>query len=189
MRQAGYRSSDYEIVMQNYPSPLAPGRRLRYAENQVERGAVGGVGGCPFFDRDANKAQTLMLATINGSVRRAVRLSQLPNIHRLDLTDAYIGSRLCEKGAHQLQETELATWEARGAVNKLEWVNMIYLPPLHPEPWETRESLHPNYWGQLALRNCVRKSVDGSTAQGGRCVNAGRGLTARGEPHLRLRRH
>jgi len=189
MRQAGYRSSDYDIVMQNYPSPLAPARRLRYAENQAERWAVGGVGGCPFFDRDAKKAQTLMLATINESVRRAVRQSQLLNIHRLDLTRAYVGSRLCEKGSHQLQETDLASWNSAGAVNQLEWVNMIYLPPLHPRPWQVQESLHPNYWGQLALRNCVRKVVHGPAASGGRCVNTAPGLTARDEPHMRLRPH
>jgi hypothetical protein len=189
MRQAGYRRSDYDIVVQNYPSPLAPGKQLRYAENQVERGAGAGIGGCPFFDRDADKAQTLMLATINDSVRRAVRHSNLSNIHRLDLTRAYVGSRLCEKGSHQLQETDLATWQAPGAVDQLEWVNMIYLPPAHPRPWQTQESLHPNYWGQLALRNCVRKAVKGPGADGGRCVHTAPGLTRRGEPHMRLRDH
>jgi hypothetical protein len=189
MRQAGYRRSDYDIVMQNYPSPLAPAKRLRYAENQVERGAVGGIGGCPFFDRDANKAQTLMLGTINDSVRRAVRHSRLPNIHRIDLTDAYVGSRLCERRSHQLQETELESWRERGAVNQLEWVNMIYLPPAHPRPWQTQESLHPNYWGQLALRNCVRDAVEGPGATGGRCVQVAPGLNSRGEPRTRLRDH
>ena len=187
MRQAGYRRSDYDMVVQNYPSPLAPAKRLRYAENQVERGAVGGIGGCPFFDRDANKAQTLMLGTINASVRRAVRHSGLTNIHRLNLTRAYVGSRLCEKRSHQLQETELESWRARGAVNQLEWVNMIYLPPAHPAPWQTQESLHPNYWGQLALRNCVRQAVRGPGADGGRCVHTASGLTARGERHMRVR--
>lgn len=188
MRQAGYRMRTYDIVVQNYPSPLAPAKRLRYAENKAERGAVGGIGGCPFFDKDANKAQTLMLATINGSVRRAVRHSGLANIHRINLTRAYVGSRLCEKGAHQLQETNLASWRGRGAVNKLEWVTMIYLPPLHPAPWQIQESLHPNYWGQLALRNCVRQSVAGPGARGGRCVRVGPGLTDAGEPRMRLRR-
>lgn len=189
MRQAGYRPRQYSILVQNYPSPLAPAKRLRYAENQAERGAVGGIGGCPFFDRDANAAQTLMLATINGSVRRAVRHADLRTTHRLDLTRAYLGSRLCEQGSHQLQETELTSWRDKGAVNQLEWVNMIYLPPLHPAPWQTQESLHPNYWGQLALRSCVRQSVAGPGARGGRCLRAGPGLTVAGEPRMRLRRH
>jgi len=183
MKRAGYGLRDYEIVVQNYPSPLPPGRKIRYAENQVRRGAVGG---CPFFDEDADAAQSLMLDTINGSVRRAMRRTDLPNIQLMDLSRAYVGSRLCERGAHQIQGTDLATWRERGAVNKLEWVNMVYVPPMHPAPWHIKESIHPNYWGQLAMRSCVRQAVAGKGAHGGMCLQVAPGLSDRDEPRMRL---
>jgi hypothetical protein len=49
-----------------------------------------------------------------------------------------------------------------------------------------QESLHPNYWGELALRNCVRQAYNGGTPRGGTCTIASSGLTSRGEPNMAL---
>ena len=43
-------------------------------------------------------------------------------------------------------------------------------------PYQLQETLHPNYWGQLALRNCVRQAYNGGAPRGGTCTIAGTGL-------------
>jgi hypothetical protein len=49
-----------------------------------------------------------------------------------------------------------------------------------------QESLHPNYWGQKALRNCVRQAYNGGAPRSGTCAIATSGLTSRGEPNMIL---
>jgi len=85
----------------------------------------------------------------------------------------------------QIQETTLSSWRDTGAVNQLEWVNQLYLNK--PRPWQLQESIHPNYWGQLALRSCLRQAVAGPGTRSGTCRNLGPGLTDRGEPRVALR--
>lgn len=182
MKRAGYRPSQWTLVVQDYPSPLAPGGDLRYRQNQHDRLDVGG---CPFFSRDATAAQTLLLGNIRSSINQAVRDADLSNTARLRLKPLYFGHRLCERGANQIQETTLSSWQDQGAVDQLEWVNMLYADK--PPPWQLQESIHPNYWGQLALRSCLRQVVAGAGTRGGTCHNTGPGLTERGEPHVRLR--
>jgi len=52
-------------------------------------------------------------------------------------------------------------------------------------PYQVQEPLHPNYWGQLALRNCVRQAYAGGAPRGGTCVH-GTGLNSLGEPNASL---
>ena len=182
MRAAGYRPRQWTLVVQDYPSPLASGSELRYPENSNDRLTVGG---CPFFDKDADAAQTLLLGNINHSVGRAVRHAGLSNTRMLHLRPLFYGSRLCGKGARQIQETTLSSWRDTGAVDQLEWVNQLYLNK--PRPWQLQESIHPNYWGQLALRSCLRQAVAGPGTRSGTCRNLGPGLTDRGEPRVALR--
>ena len=53
-------------------------------------------------------------------------------------------------------------------------------------PYQVQESLHPNYWGQLALRNCMRQAYNDGSPRGGTCTIAGPGLNAQGEPRMIL---
>ena len=54
-----------------------------------------------------------------------------------------------------------------GAVDKTEWVQQIRtLTTLFP-PYQLQEDGHPNYWGQLALRNCFRQAYNGGAPRGG----------------------
>jgi hypothetical protein len=46
--------------------------------------------------------------------------------------------------------------------------------------------MHPSYWGQLALRNCLRLAYNGGAVRGGRCTIAGTGLNSFGEPRMVL---
>ena len=47
-------------------------------------------------------------------------------------------------------------------------------PPVG-SPYYVQESLHPNYWAQLATRSCVRQAWNGGTPRGGACTIGGTG--------------
>lgn len=47
--------------------------------------------------------------------------------------------------------------------------------------YSIQELLHPNYWGQLARRNCLRQVYNHGAVRSGSCT-AGAGLTPAGEP-------
>ncbi len=181
MRRADYAASDYRLVVLTYPSPIPPGDQLRYAQDQRYR-----VGGCPLFAADATWANDVALTTINGAVSEAARGSGLENVEVLDVSQAFVGHRLCEQGAHQLEETGLANWHAPAAVDQLEWVNKIYFTIA---PWQIQESLHPGYWGMAAERACVRLLLETSPGDGPisshQCVGDGTGLR-NGAPAMRL---
>jgi hypothetical protein len=53
-------------------------------------------------------------------------------------------------------------------------------------PYQVQESLHPNYWGQKALRSCVRQAYNGGAPRSGTCTIAGTGLNGLGEPNMAL---
>ena len=74
-----------------------------------------------------------------------------------------------------------------GAVDKTEWVQQIRtLTTLFP-PYQLQEDAHPNYWGQLALRNCFRQAYNGGAPRGGTC-SRGTGLNAQGRAEHDARR-
>ena len=52
-------------------------------------------------------------------------------------------------------------------------------------PYYIQESLHPNYWAQLATRSCVRQAWNGGAPRSGTCSIAGTGLV-NGEPRMSL---
>ena len=177
MRRAGYASSDYRLLVLTYPSPIPPGGQLRYAEDRRYT-----VGGCPLFAADATWANDTVLTTINGAVTDAVHSIGAGNVSVLDLSRALVGHRLCERGAHQLQETSLANWRAPGAAGRLEWVNKVYFSFA---PWQFQESLHPDYWGMAAERACVMLVLEAEAKPSYRCVGDGSALRHHA-PSMRL---
>jgi hypothetical protein len=183
MANAGYSSADYTLLVQTYSSPIPRGSGIRYPETGLTRQSVGG---CGLWNRDADWANDWVLPTLNGSVRHAMETSGIPNVALLDMSDALVGRRLCERGVGLLEETGLASWRSLGAVDRTEWVSQVRTVTT-AGAYELQEAGHPSYWGQLALRNCLRQAVAGSTPRGGRCVIGGWGLTWRGEPVMVLR--
>ncbi|MHB8243317.1 MAG: SGNH/GDSL hydrolase family protein, partial [Solirubrobacteraceae bacterium] len=61
MTNAGYSSSQYTILVQNYPSPIPNGSEFRYTQSGYSRQFTGG---CGFWNTDANYANATMLPTI-----------------------------------------------------------------------------------------------------------------------------
>jgi hypothetical protein len=183
MVNAGYSTSQYTIVVQNYPSPIPNGSGFRYAQSGYTRQTTGG---CGFWNEDANKANSLMLPTIDGSVFKAAEETGLTNIKKMDISAAFNGHRLCEKGVGLLEEEGLSSWSQAEAVNKTEWVNQVRTVSALSPPYEIQEDLHPNYWAQLALRNCLTQAYNAGTPKGGACTVSGKGLNSAGEPNMSL---
>ncbi|HEV7882768.1 MAG TPA: hypothetical protein VGO81_04320, partial [Solirubrobacteraceae bacterium] len=73
-----------------------------------------------------------------------------------------------------------------GAVDKTEWVEQIRTITTIFGPYDIQEASHASYWGQLAMRNCLRLAYNNGTVRGGRCVREANGLTSAGEPRMKL---
>jgi hypothetical protein len=183
MGNAGYSSSQYTILVQDYPSPIPGGSGFRYSQSGYTRQAVGG---CGFWNKDANYANEKMLPTIDGAVMGAASAAGLSNVKTLELSSAFNGRRLCEKGVGLLEEEGLSSWRGAGAVDKSEWINQIRTITAIFPPYEIQEDIHPNYWGQLALRNCVTQAYNAGAPKGGTCTIAATGLNSAGEPNMSL---
>jgi hypothetical protein len=183
MSNAGYADSQYAITVQDYESPLPNGSGFRYGESGYTRQ---NTGGCGFWNNDANWANSTALPTINGAVKGAAADTGLSNIRILELQGAFNGRRLCENTVGLLEEKGLSSWTNAGAVDKTEWINQIRTISTVFGPYQLQESLHPNYWGQKALRSCVRQAYNGGAPRSGTCTIAGTGLNSLGEPNMAL---
>jgi hypothetical protein len=184
MTNAGYTSGQYTVLVQNYPSPIPSGAGFRYAQKGYTRQTVGG---CGFWNHDADEANATMLPTISGAVFKGAEEALLSNLKTMNVSSAFNGRRLCEKGVGLLEEEGLSTWKSTGAVNKTEWVNQVRTITAIFPPYEIQEDLHPNYWAQLALRNCVTQAYNAGTPKGGTCTISGEGVNSAGEPNMLLK--
>ena len=198
MQNAGYADSAYKIMVQLYPSPIPHYNAMRYPDSGYVRQSQGG---CGIHDVDLDWLNDTGLLTINNSVKAAITASALTNVVTLDNTFAFVGHRLCESSDKLLEDQGgFPSWMFPGSVDNSEWVNQIRItqaladkyPLLAPflnsgGPYALQEDFHPNYWGQLALRSCLRQayarfvaqSSSGSTAV---CELQSIGMTANGEP-------
>jgi hypothetical protein len=184
MRNAGYADTQWNMVVQTYPSPIPNGSGFRYGQSGYTRQSTGG---CGFWNADADWANSYALPTINNTVTGAISQAGLTNAKVLNLANTFAGRRLCESGVGLYEEVGIANWQSAGAVDKTEWVNQIRTVSTccSSSPYYIQESLHPNYWGQLAVRSCVRQAYNGGTPRGGTCTRTGAGLL-NGEPRMTL---
>ena len=184
MTNAGYNASQYTILAQTYWSPIPRGSGFRYPETGYTRQTVGG---CGVWNRDADWANDTVVTTMNDTTRNAVGQSGLTNAKILDMANSLVGRRLCENTVGLLEEQGVSTWQSRGAVDKTEWVSQIRTSSTIGGPYQLQEDGHASYWGQKAMRNCLRQAYNGGTIRGGSCVIDRKGLNAQGEPLMALR--
>ena len=184
MSDAGYSTSQYTIVAQTYWSPIPRGSGFRYPESGWTRQSIGG---CGTWNRDADWANDIVVTAMNNSVKNGSAAAGLPNVVTLDLVGSLVGRRLCENTVGLLEETGTASWQSAGAVDRSEWVAQIRTVTTIVGPYQLQESGHASYWGQLAMRNCLRQAYNGGAVRGGKCVRSANGLTAQGEPVMALR--
>lgn len=182
MRNAGYADSAWTLEVQNYPSPIPASSGFRYSQSGYTRQSTGG---CGFWNADADYANNTILATINSTVSDAITASGLTNAKLLNVSSAFNGRRLCETGVDLVENTGVGSWKGTGAVDKSEWINQIRTVSTAGSDYYIQESIHPNYWGQLALRDCLRQAYNGGTPKAGTCSH-GTGLNSSGEPVMTL---
>jgi hypothetical protein len=181
MANAGYTNVPYSILAQTYTSPIPYSSGFRYPETGWTRQSVGG---CGVWNRDANWARDTVVRTFNDTIRNAV--TGLANVRVLDAEMAFNGRRLCENTVGLLEERGIANWTTAGAVDVTEWVSQIRTVTTIFGPYQLQEGGHPSYWGQLALRNCLRLAYNDGAVRGGRCTRSGNGLNGRGEPVMAI---
>ena len=194
MRAAGYPDSYWSLLVQTYPSPLPPGGSIRYGQIGYARF----TNGCPFWDADASWANNTALPTINAAIKSAAADFAAANpelkVRVLDISSALNGHRLCENTVNQVGITEpVEFWTDSGASDGSEWVAQIRgvfsvggKIPLPGSVYYKNESFHPNYWGQLALRDCLRQAYNNGDIRGGTCTFMQNGLNSFKEPTMIL---
>jgi hypothetical protein len=183
MANAGYNSSQYSIIAQTYWSPIPRGSGFRYPETGWDRQSIGG---CGTWNRDADWANDTVVTIMNRTTTNAAAQSGLANVKVLDLRDALVGRRLCENTVGLLEEAGVATWTSNKAADKTEWVSQIRTTSTIGGPYQLQEDGHASYWGQKAMRNCLRLAYNNGTVRGGRCVRVQNGLNTYGEPKMGL---
>jgi hypothetical protein len=182
MAQAGYQPADWKLVVQTYWSPVPPGGNIRYGESGWTRQSVGG---CGMWNRDADWANNTAVVRMNQALTNGAARSGVTNYVVLDMSASLNGHRLCEKGVGLLEEKGLTRWTQPGAADRTEWVSQIRTVTTIFGPYQLQEGLHASYWGQLAMRNCLRQSYNGGIVRGGRCTSTG-GVNYLGEPNMTL---
>jgi hypothetical protein len=183
MLNAGYTSSQWTLVVQDYPSPIPNGSGFRYSQSGYTRQSTGG---CGFWNNDANYANATMLPDIDNTLFGAATASGLTNVKTIQMASAFNGRRLCENTVGRLEEEGLTSWTQTGAVDKTEWFQGIRTVTTYGTDYQIQESLHPSYWAQLAERSCLRQAYNAGSPKGGTCAISGTGLTSRGEPNVTL---
>ncbi len=140
MREAGYRTGQYRLVLQTYPVVIPRAADARYPETGPERG----VYGCPFYDADMDWAQDVAAPRIGGAVRAAAAARGVPV---LELLRAFTGHEVCARTA------AAAGPGAPPAPTTSEWGRAVSASTI--AQGQTQEVFHPDAYGQMALGDCV----------------------------------
>jgi hypothetical protein len=183
MQNAGYSSSQFTLLVQDYPSPIPNSAGFRYSQSGFTRQSTGG---CGFWNADADYANNTLLPTIDNSVMNAAAQTGLANVKTMELRSAFNGRRLCENTVNRVDSSGYSKWNAAGALDHIEWFQGIRTVTAAGTDYYVQESLHPDYLAQLALRNCVRQAYNGGTPRGGTCKISSTGTDSLGEPNMSL---
>lgn len=183
MLNAGYADSQYKIIVQTYTSPIPLGSGFRYSQSGYTRQTTGG---CGFWNKDADWANNTAVVKMNQAVTNGAAATGLTNLKYMYAASAFNGRRLCENTVGLLEEKAVSTWQSAGAVDKTEWVSQVRTASTIFGPYQLQEGLHPNYWGEKALRNCLRQAYNNGVPKSGTCTRGANGLNANGEPNMVL---
>jgi hypothetical protein len=134
---AGYARADYRLVAMGYASPFPRGRWFRYPESGWSRLSEGG---CPVWNADADWAAEAATGEIDAALRAA---AEEIDAEYLDLRHALDGHQLCDRRAR-------LAGPSGPSPESSEWVRRLSFLQ-----GATRESLHPNAYGQRAIGACL----------------------------------
>lgn len=137
MAGAGYARSDYRLVVMGYASPFPAGRWFRYPESGWSRLRLGG---CPVWNADASWAAGAGTGSMVAALHAAATAL---GAEFLDVRQALDGHQLCDRRARRVGAGGPSPASA-------EWVRRLSFLQ-----GSSRESLHPNAYGQRALGACL----------------------------------
>ena len=137
LRAAGYSRRDYRLVAMGYASPFPPGRWFRYPEDGWSRLTEGG---CPVWNADADWSAERATADLDGALEAAAAAT---GAEYLDLTRAFDGHQLCDRRSQRIGAAGPSPLTA-------EWFRRLSFLQ-----GSTRESLHPNAYGQRVIGTCL----------------------------------
>ena len=141
MAAAGYSTSQYKFLIQGYASPIPVGANIRYPQSSWDRLTVGG---CPFYDVDANWAKNTATPTIVNNMRN---VATEKGVRFLDVRDSLNGHEVCHRNS------SLVTSSPNPVSH--EWVRWINTGITQGD---LQESLHPNAYGERAIGKCISLS-------------------------------
>ncbi|MGW6577511.1 GDSL-type esterase/lipase family protein [Streptomyces sp. NPDC054945] len=156
MRAAGYADSSYRIVLQSYPSPIPRGAENRYTQSDWSRL---NTGGCPFWNRDSDWARDSLVPQIANRIKG---VAAAKGVQFLDLRDMMQGREVCAKAS------KLVTSTVPASAKTSEWARWI---DNNETQGLIQESMHPNYFGQLAAGRCLALVVAQPASSGFSCKN------------------
>lgn len=156
MDRAGHLKGSYRLILQSPPSPLPDGARVRYPGERYDRMKQGG---CPFFDKDLTWAHDELGPEISTTLADAARTA---GAEFLDLSRAFEGREVCSN------TTVHAGPGQQPSGRTSEWVRFV---TSGLGQGQRQESMHPNYYGQLALGACLGLQLDQSPGNYS-CVNS-----------------
>jgi hypothetical protein len=133
----GYLRGDYRLLVMGYASPFPEGGRIRYPEDGWSRLRQGG---CPLWNADADWATEWATPTIDAAMRAAAHAT---GAEYLDLQHALDGHQLCDRRDRRVGAAGPSPVSA-------EWVRRLSFAQ-----GSTRESLHPDAYGQRAIGACI----------------------------------
>lgn len=185
MTQAGYNRTQWSLVVADYPSPIERSTEARYGDSGFTPQSTGG---CGFWKADLDFANDVMVPMINSTIWAAADdavAAGVSNLQRLELEHLLDNHKLCQRGVNLADSLGYTNPWSPEAPNALEWVNQVHTLQTAGTDYYVQESLHPNYWGQLAMRNCLRQVYNGGMIRGGACQPSYVwGKNAFGEPNV-----
>ena len=133
----GYERGDYRLVAMSYASPFPAGSWFRYPEDGWSRLTEGG---CPVWNGDADWSAGGATDALAAAMRTAAAAT---GAQFLDLRDAFDGHQLCDRRDRRVGAEGPSPITA-------EWFRRLSFTQ-----GSTRESLHPNAYGQRAIGTCL----------------------------------
>jgi hypothetical protein len=151
MAEAGYQTSQYRLIVQSYGSPVPRASEVRYSELDPQRATTGG---CTFYDADLDWARDSLVNQITNGL---LYISAIKGTEFLDLRNSLQGREVCSTA------TRLATLTDPPSPTTSEWARFLSLNLVQGE---IQETLHPSYYGQLALGRCLSLAVAATPGRG-----------------------
>jgi hypothetical protein len=202
----GYGRNDYTIMVQMAPLPVANSASMRYGQGATFSWLQPStwldkprqsLGGCGFWDKDVNWMTSFVMGKFNATTWQAVQdarnmnvtgpggVAYKPRIEILDVGNAFQGHLLCEGATSGGPNPDVLTsyWTLAGSIDNSEWITQLRILPNFIgglSSYALQEGFHPNYWGHLALRACLRLAYNNGNPKSGKCApltgSAGLGL-------------